>query len=311
MSLRPPSRLPKSLNRPTGPMAQSIAKRYSRAPARGFKRRREQFGRNTRRWNKSLKVFWVEFRMWLAILLAAVILVGICTLLFSPIFNVKQIQIRRQDPRIDIEEIQQALSPLFQGRLLFVSKAQVTEMLSEQFPDIRSVDIEKTYPSTLAVSLYLDPVIAELDLEGEDQPVVTGTGATETGSMTYAYVTSRGHAVFSSIKLSKEKLPRIILVDWGVRPANRSLVIAPAVLRTLFDARNTLQTDFGYQVTGMTMYLRAQEFHIRLEKVSLWFDLSSPLDVQFRRFREFLRSLSLDQVKEYIDLRISDRVIYK
>ncbi len=292
-------------------MAKAIASRYSSASgARGKKRKREHLQRNMRRWVKIAKIFWLECRMWLLVILAFSIVAGGAILLFSPVFNVKRIQIRRQDPRIDIEEVQQILLPLFSQRLLFVSKAEILDMLAERFPDIRRVEIEKDYPSGLTISFYLDPIIAELQIEGIDD-VQTASGVLATGSGTYAYVTSRGYAVFSPIKLSKEALPRIELVDWSVRPTNRSLVLDPQLLRAVFDARNTLQTDFGFPVRAVSVYMRAQEFHIRLQKVSLWFDLHSTLDVQFQRFREFLRSLSLEQAKEYIDLRIADRVIYK
>lgn len=300
-------------------MTRNIASRYSRASGIGLKRKREKLQRNARRWGKSLNIFWREFRIWLAVLLALLAITGIVILLFSPVFNVKQIQIRRQDPRVDIEDIQKTLAPLFKQRLLFVSRNQILELLGDRFPDVRRVEIEKTYPSTLAVSLYLDPVIAELDIDDAVAAVTpdvmviggTGTGAAATASGSYAYITAKGYTVFSPIKLSREKLPVLRLTDWGVRPENRSRAVSPELLKAVFDARTVLQTDFGLSVSGITIYLRAQEFHIRLERVSLWFDLSNPLDVQFQRFREFLRSQPLDQVKEYIDLRISDRVIYK
>ncbi len=291
-------------------MAQAIAKRYSRSSRSTMKRKRDQLQRGARKWGKTFKIFWAEVKIWLLVMFAVLLMACVAILLFSPVFNVKQVHVRRQDPRVDIEEVQQTLVPLFQERLLFVSKAQITEMLLPRFPDIRRVEVEKSYPSTLTISLYLDPVIAELS--GDDiQQQTSGTGAVATSSGAYAYVTSRGYAVFSPIKLSREKLPRLRLVDWGVRPTNRSAVMSTELLKAVFDARSTLQTDFGFPVTDVTVYLRAQEFHIGLQKVSLWFDMISPLDVQFQRFREFLRSLSLDQVKEYIDLRISDRVIYK
>ena len=72
-----------------------------------------------------------------------------------------------------------------------------------------------------------------------------------------------------------------------------------------------LRSDFGLSAKDITIFLRAKEFHIRTEKVALWFDLTSPLSVQFQRFRELLKNLPLDQVKEYIDLRIADKIVYK
>ena len=70
-------------------------------------------------------------------------------------------------------------------------------------------------------------------------------------------------------------------------------------------------TVFALSIGAIIVYVRAQEFHIRTNKVTLWFDLRSSLSVQLQRFREFLKTVPLDQAKEYVDLRIADKIIYK
>jgi hypothetical protein len=235
------------------------------------------------------------------------ILAVIGILMFSPIFDVKQIQVRRQDARLDIEEVQEVLKPLFRTRLPFITKNQVFELLADQYPDIRRIEIAKQYPSTLIISAYLDTVAAELKL---DEPFV-GSGAVS-GSGSHAYVTSDGYAIFTPIALTDgDTLPKLRITDWGVKPTNRTFLIGPEFLHTIFQARDMLSENFGFTVTDITVFIRAQEFHVRANKVSLWFDLTSPLALQFQRFRDFLKTVPLDQVKEYVDLRISDRVIYK
>ncbi len=305
MPLKKARRLPKHLNRPASPFVRSMAKKYYRTTM--VRRRMRTISHGTRKWTKVASAVGSEFKVWIGIAAIISVLAVIGILLFSPIFDVKQIQVRRQDARLDVEEVQEVLKPLFRTRLPFITKNQVFGMLQEHYPDIRNIEIAKEYPSTLIISAYLDTVAARLAL---DEPVY-GTGSTS-GSGSYAYVTTDGYAVFSPIALAgAENLPTLKITDWGVKPTNRTFLLSPDFLQTIFQARDMLADNFGFQVTDIMVYIRAQEFHVRANKVSLWFDIASPLALQFQRFRDFLKTVPLDQVKEYVDLRISDRVIYK
>ncbi len=255
-----------------------------------------------------------EFRLWLVITVGIVIVTVSSVLLFAPFFNVRRINIERRDPRIDPGEIQQTLSPLFNQRLVLITKAQVSSMLEAVYPDITSVSIGKEYPSTLSVFIALEPVIAEVVMEEsgtKETDTQSGAVRAGTGTVQYAYVTTQGTYVTSPIRLTKEKLERIVITDWGIVPQNRTKLLTSEVLRTIFLARDTLRRDFGLQPTKIIVYLRAQEFHIKTPKGTLWFDERTDLPMQFQRFREFLKEISLDQVKEYIDLRIADKIVYK
>ncbi len=252
-----------------------------------------------------------EFRTWLVIGACVLIVTVVMVLLFAPFFDVRQIHIRRQDPRIDLEDIQQTLKPLFKQRLLLVTKGQVSAMLQSEYPDIDHVDIVKEYPSTLTVSIYLESIAAAVIIDDSDASAASQTGAI-VGSGSYAYITRSGYYVNSPIKLTgSTPIPTLRLTDWGIRPQNRTPALPPDFIEEIFAARDTLRTDFGLTTRDIAVYVRAQEFHIRTNKVTLWFDLKSPLPVQFQRFREFLKTLTLDQAKEYVDLRIADKIIYK
>ena len=76
-------------------------------------------------------------------------------------------------------------------------------------------------------------------------------------------------------------------------------------------AEEVLGTEFNQHVLTRTVYLRAREFHFAMGKWSLWFDSSSPLEEQIARYRIFLKEVGLPAVKDYIDLRIAGRVVYK
>ncbi len=311
MPLRSPRRLPRALNRPVSPAVRAVAQKQYRRSGRRQRLRKEWFSRFSRRWNKNSAVVWKELKLWLIGLSIAGLIGLIGILILSPIFNVKHIQIRRQDARIDIDDAQAALRPLFDQRLPFVTRGEVADLLRTIYPDITQVAIKKTYPDAIQISIYVDPLAAQLKIDAQRNHGAAGTGTLVTQTGSYAYITARGYTVISPVRLAKDPLPTLIITDWGAQPMNRSLLLDTAFLRAVFEARDTLRENFGLQATDIIVYLRAREFHVTTKKISLWFDLSSPLQLQFGRFREFLKALSLEQVKEYIDLRISDRVIYR
>lgn len=262
---------------------------------------------------RKLKRFWtvtvIEFRIWLAVGLLCLAVIGLAILLFSPYFDVREINIRRGDGRIDIEQAQQALKPLFHERLLFVSRAHVRNLLDPVYPDLDEVEIDKTYPSTLGVLIVLDDIFASVVI---DRP--GGSGATLAGSGVVAfhqYVTRNGYLVSSPTEVKGGPFQQITLTDWAVEPKNRTRVFRPDHLKTILLAADILRRDYGLSTIETKYFMRAQEFHISTDKTELWFDLASPLTEQLQRFRQFLAEASFDDAKQYIDLRIADTIVYK
>ncbi len=311
MPLRSPRRLPRFLNRETSLFSRSIARARYHTVDRRARRRHERWVRFAKKCSRLSSLVASEFRTWIAIGIGTIAVSILLALLFSPFFDVRQITIQRQDPRIDPSDVQQILAPLFRQRLILITKSQIASLLETQYPDIDRIEIEKQYPSTLSVFLSLEPVVARVLVDSDDSSQDTQSGAM-IGSGSYAYITRSGYFVSSPIKLSgKTPVPILRFTDWGFRPQNRTRVILPDFIERIFTARDILRTDFGLSTLDIVVYVRAQEFHIRTNKLSIWFDLKSPLQEQFQRFRQFLKTLSLDQAKIYIDLRIADKIIFQ
>jgi hypothetical protein len=272
-----------------------------------------------RRSAKVGKMVIAEVRIWLIILVAGAFLIGMTTIIFSPYLSIKQITVRRQDARLDIEEVQRTLSPLFGHRLFLVTTGQVNALLMEAFPDVESASISKDYPSTLTVALKLDPLIAKLKVEPLENSlpvsgsgVIASTGAiVQIGSGTFAYLTAKGFIVLSPVDIAHTTLPTFQIRDIEATPIHRSLLLDPAFIELIFEARKTLYDAFELTTSDIVVYVRAREFHLTARNISFWFDAAGPLTEQFDRLRQFLRTVSLQSVKQYIDLRLSDRVVYK
>ncbi len=311
MPLLPPSRLPRRLKRAVTPLALSYARKQRLKSGNTGLRKSERLSRLSRKWAGTRSVLLAECRKWLIVLVAASAIGLVSALLFSPVFSVKQIQVKRQDSRIDSDEVQKILAPLFSQRLIFITRKNVLSLLTAAYPDITDVAIKKIHPSTLSVSIFVDPIIAELRVMSDGMAMSGSTLQAETDQR-YYYVTQKGFTLVSTTRLlQKNPLPTIEVTDWGVRPEDRTLLTDTDTLAAIFSARDMLRENFGITPTGIILYLRAREFHVRTKSFTLFFDRTSPIPVQFERFRELMKSVPLEQVREYVDLRIADRVVYK
>lgn len=243
---------------------------------------------------------------WLLSITVVVLLLVFGFVLFSPVLQVREIQVERKSPRLDVEQVQEALVPVFNKHLVFLPKFEVIALLENALPDIEDVSVTKVFPSTLRVSIELDPIVARLRiLEPDEQNALTYSGAT------VDFLTDEGVYVATTSVQDIETLPEIVIVDWGVRPDPGTHLVDATLLERMNAAELTLLRQFGKEVVERRVFLRAQEFHVSLGDIALWFDTKSPLEDQLNRYRLFLREVDIREVRQYIDLRIADRVVYQ
>ncbi len=236
------------------------------------------------------------------------------TLLFllSPLFEVKSISVRRQDTRVDIEEIQQLLLPFFGRHLFFLSQRLLEETVQSAYPEVASVKVAKHFPHEVRLTLYMDPIVADVLVGAPEETEYT---LASSGSGLSQYLTSRGIYLEYETPLGKREKEgermRLQVVDWAVKPSHRQQLLSEDALHAMQSAEKILRESFGHTIAAVVLYVRAQEFHMQTEHFSLWFDMATPLVQQIDHYREFLRSLSAESAVEYIDLRLHDRVVYR
>ncbi|MDD5074805.1 MAG: hypothetical protein PHO54_02900 [Candidatus Peribacteraceae bacterium] len=258
--------------------------------SRGVQRNMEGWKRGILRWTVA------------AVIGLVILTVGL--VVFSPIGRIEEVHVVRTDPRLDIEEVLRTLSPLFGRYLVAVSTREVRQLLDAKFRDTKSLEVSKRYPSQLSVRIELDPLVARVKILDPDGGT-TGTGAT------VGFLTERGMYSAAGAETGSGSLPLLQVVDWGIRPEPGALLVTPEFFRTMRNAEEILRTQFGQTVSRRSVYLRAQEFHFTVLGIGLWFDMKTPLEDQLQRYRTFLQGVGLTTAKEYVDLRISDKVIYK
>lgn len=312
------------LKRPTRPFPRRFRRPVTQQ-TRSFVERRHQRVRQHRqeRWKR----WWRRFlavareriafvRHWLVAATVAVIILIFCVLLFSPILRVREIRVARSEGRVNIHAVVESLAPLYGRHLLFLPSHEVTERVRSVVPDVHEIEIRKDYPSQLSVHIALMPVVARLSIQEYGQLLAVGSGTLASGSgaaaaVQFDYLTENGMYVTAPDRRKDSPLPTLRIVDWGVRPVPGILLLPPDFLDRMRRAEQALVREFAQLIRSRTVFLRAREFHLETPTISFWFDTRSPLEQQLGRLRNFLRSVKLQEVKSYVDLRLTGRVVYK
>lgn len=233
-------------------------------------------------------------------------------------------QVGREDRRTDVEEIQKLLSPFFGKHILFVSPALLERTLLTAYPEISSAAVRRNFPNELQVALFMDPIVANVTL-GEpddterdfaDQLALESSeeSSPPAEGKRHHYLTEQGIYLeypFSLQQKENEERLSLHIVDWAVKPTHRQRLLAPEVYHEIRSVKRILEETFGHTTLFATAYLRAKEFHVQTERLTLWFDLGSPITAQMNRYRMFLRTVSPESAQEYVDLRLHDRVVYR
>jgi hypothetical protein len=308
-----PRRLPRQFNRSVTSSTRNLV--------RARHERRKQYSRE--RWQRGYQRLKRQFVGWrvlvwrfLAVLAVGCVALGVWLVFFSRIFAVSEIRVARTDRRLNEEMIYDALRPLIGRHLFYVSEGEVRPMLTAPsdragrpaVPDLDDVVVGKDYPNAVGVRIELDPVIARLSIEGGAPRPEGGTG-----SGLGDFLTDKGMYVAyqPSQVASGAQLPLIRIVDWGIRPTPWATLLEPAFLDGMRKAEQSLNEQFGQRVTERAVYLRAREFHLKTGAHSLWFDFKSTLEAHLQRYRLFLRAVGAGGAKQYVDLRLTERIVYR
>jgi hypothetical protein len=313
---RPKRPLPRRFNRRVSPATRTFVKRRHQ---KSKERKRNHWKLYVRRALTVVSVWKVKLRQWALVLSGVLVAVLIGIALFSPLFDVREISVQRGEGRVDVPRIYKELLPFFGRHMLFIGAFEVEETVKQVVPDLDSVIVEKQYPSRLFISIRLKPLAARLVLQEPKKAAPSGSGALKTASGAVAapvvkkfdYLTENGIYISVPSAQLQTALPTYTVVDWAVRPVPDTRLVSVELLQRMHQAEQILTDQFGQKITARTIYLRGQEFHLSTGKISLWFDMQSPLAEQLNRYTVFLKAVGLSKASQYVDLRLAGRIIYR
>lgn len=245
-----------------------------------------EFFKNLRNFLSGSFVFWGCFGL-------MVIFVVFAT--SSPYFDIKKINIERNEAFVDIQAVQDVLEEFYGQNLLFTKHEDISAILRESFPDFRTIDIQENWPN-------------EITLKIEVSPPVFNIFNSETANFS---VMSEDGVILET--QSDELLPVLRIFQYEPILVARKKFMDKETIEKILFARALLTKDLKLQEEALHYLYSANEFHFIFRNGSaIWIDLSQNIESQVRKL-----DLAADKIGLYrrsfdhIDLRIPNQIFWK
>jgi len=76
---------------------------------------------------------------------------------FSPYFDLKKVEVKRNSPHIDVQAVENLMAEFYGRNLLFLPKDEARELLLKTFAEFRSVTLNEKWPDSLVITIDLSP----------------------------------------------------------------------------------------------------------------------------------------------------------
>ena len=213
---------------------------------------------------------------------------------FSPYFHIKKIEIVRDNPHLQIVEIQAALEDFYGQNMLFLPQDEIKSTLKKDFPEFRDIKINEQWPATLELAIQVSP------------PLFTLLN-TETANFS---VLSEDGVILQNQPDSELPVLKVFQHEKIIPP--RTAWIKKEELDRLTQAE-ALILDLDLTIKERRHYHAAREVHFILStQVAIWVDLSREIKPQIKKLEWSGDEIGVyTKPLEYIDLRIPEQIFWK
>ncbi len=188
--------------------------------------------------------------------------------------------------------------------MFLLSLPFLREELKIRFPELHEILIEKKYPHILKVSLKTAPVVAKWQYEILTDPAlppIKEEGFVNEKGMFFP--TGNTDVLFRiEEKISRKKAPEF-----------SEEVISQSRLQEILLGKKDLERITGQEIISAQYIRNAQEIHfVAKNKTIFWLFMNIPFEKQIQKLERSLSEFPIfSRPIEYIDLRISGKIIYK
>ncbi len=215
--------------------------------------------------------------------------------LFSPYFDIKKIAFLRDDPRLDIELLEESVADFYGKNLLLLSHQKMKNHLYDIFPEFETIDIQEKWPSEVELKVTLSPPFVNiLNHELANFWVVTKSGIVLQ-------------------KEAQEGLPLITVFQHEKPITHRQKFLKTEELEKIFAARDFIHQELDLKISELHLFYVSKEVHLITENnFSIWIDLAQDIEPQVRKLK--LAEEKIDfyfSPLEHIDLRIPNQIFWK
>jgi hypothetical protein len=252
--------------------------------------------------NHKRKIFAVLNRLrFLFIFLFFVLVSGF--LFFSSYFKIQNLSIKRDLLSNNLDLVQTEVSQEYFGKnIFFVKKAEIKDYVLKKFNYYQDIEVLKEYPNSLKLKLKSYPPFLKVNYnfkKAEDEIIKKQVIINEKGRLVSNLLEDTSNLLELNYQKEVEK-------DF----LNGETLIILEDIEFLKSAKLVLEEDFEYLIKEIKYFPDGRELRFDVILYDLWLDLEGDLENQFNKLRLARQKLKGTPLN-YIDLRISNRIIYQ
>ena len=270
----------------------------------------------------------------------AILIILFVFLFFSSYFSVTNIEVVRKDFNINTAAIGNELNQYLGENIIFFQKSNIMNAIREKFPEFATVEVNKIFPHTIKVQLESYPIVANLRAYYILPKAETSVANTEDKSMVkleealQAAMTLEGGRPETTAKeelnpieqkcllsrigqaiFDQEENLELLTISVGNldQPIeDREIVIPKEEMDYIFDSMRYFNNTFEMQITSAKYLPIAREIHFKTDSnIWIWLSLEKDYKNQIDKLKTIYETAELNKEEiKYIDLRISEKVIY-
>lgn len=215
--------------------------------------------------------------------------------LFSPYFDLKQVEVKRDNPHLDVGAVENLMAEFYGQNLLFISQSDIKERLLKTFPEFREVRIKESWPESLVLEIELSPPFYQVLNEYD---------------ATFSVLSEDGVVLRQE---ATEGLPVLKILNYEQSLSSGEKFATAQVLQHITRLREIFAEDLKIDVAEIRYLPTAYEVHLVSDNdAAFWFDLRSDIEQQARKVELVSDEINLyTQPLEHVDLRIPNQVFWK
>ncbi|MDH3324177.1 MAG: FtsQ-type POTRA domain-containing protein, partial [Candidatus Peregrinibacteria bacterium] len=213
----------------------------------------------------------------------------------SPYFTLKKISVVRDNPNLDVEQVEKSMQDFYGKNMFFLSQQDLSNHLKELFPEFREVKITESWPDELGIQIEVsEPVANVLNVETANFSVISEDGVILT-------------------EKSKENLPTIKILQYEKPILPRNKLLEKEVLNKIFLAKNLFENNVKLPVREIRYLYAAREIHLVSEnEMVVWIDTQIKIESQIKKLEFAASQIGLySNLFDHIDLRIPEQIFWE
>ncbi len=215
--------------------------------------------------------------------------------LMTPYFHLKKVSVVRDNPNLDVAQIEKSLEEFYGTNLLFLSHGALREKLSQDFPEFRNISINENWPSEIELQIKISPPRFNL---------------LNTESANFSVISEDGVILQEE---PDENLPVLKIFQYEKPIQVRQKFLTKEDLEKIGQAEILLQQDVKLPLQASHLYWQARELHLISQgEMEIWIDLTQSIESQMKKLELSANEIGLYSKRfEHIDLRIPKQIFWK